>query len=211
MFRPLLSQCTRQFCTNFFTCHSSLRRATLRGEVRNYLSGGESSVIDRDVDDVIALLNGTLANYPAADATRIVVTGGSRGGGVSHLLSVRDERIKGAAIYYGATNHLHESIATAIRTAMETGQSMQNQSPAQRWMPQYTIPRRYTEFKRTRLALIRRSAYFFADRMPVQVHHGTDDRAVPVVQSEVLGEKMHLQPASSTIRVFFYPGGVHSQ
>ncbi|MBU0754877.1 MAG: hypothetical protein KJ645_07035, partial [Planctomycetes bacterium] len=90
---------------NFFYVLASYRGETLdAGIFGTYVSEGDQSVMDHDVDDVIALLNGVLANVSDADGSRVVAYGQSRGGCVYLLLGVRDSRIQLLTELYGPTS-----------------------------------------------------------------------------------------------------------
>lgn len=180
------------------------------------LSGGEESTFDLDVDCSIAMLNGVLAFTPGADATRIAVNGGSRGGGVSYLMSVRDERVGKACILFGATDHLthpglKEQIIEYVEGGMEGGYPNPVVMVAMRWAVEAYLEGKAT-FEETRLALLRRSVLFFAEALPapLDVHHGTADNAVDVAHSQRLAERMAELGATAPDFVYYeYPGGGH--
>ena len=206
----------RDCYSNFFVIAASYRSEPLRAEpldLGELRSEGTSSVIDRDVTDVIALLNGVLENIPGADEDRIVAQGGSRGAGVTGLLVVRDQRISRAGVLYGATDHMHPDIRSAVERARETGQNAGN--PVNRTA--MTHVEAYFDGELTlaeaRQALIRSSVVYFAEDLPApyQHHHGTEDRSVPVAQGRALAERMvELGIAPPDFEYTEYEGGEHS-
>jgi len=59
-----------------------------------------------------------------------------------------------------------------------------------------------------RMALLRRSALYFADRLPpIQIHHGTADEIVPISQSDRLVAQ--LERSNLPVEYFQYPGVGH--
>ena len=151
-------------------------------------SEGDISEFDGDIDDVLALLNGTITNYSGADQNNINVFGGSRGGAVSYLMSVRDHRVRRAAYFFGATDHMtFPNLETAVNNIMSNGAPS---SPF--YMTVINIATPYLNgdlsLADARLALLSRSAIHFVDQMPfhVQIHHGDQDTAVPVENSRLM-------------------------
>ena len=208
---------------NVFIVGATFRGETLRagqpGLLEEYVAEGPGqdepnywdSVFDGDIDDVIHLLNGTLANIPGADGDRIGIIGGSRGGGVSYLVSVRDPRIRRASIYYGAANHLSTHIYEAIERFVETGQRRFN-PPTNMTYEVAVGPLLDGEmtFEDARHALISRSAYYFLESMPsLQLHHGTDDNAVRVEHSRQVDSWMQAL-GRADFQYFEYQGGGHN-
>ena len=176
------------------------------------LSEGVSSVIDRDVNDVIALLNGVLREVRGVDPNRIVAHGGSRGAGVTGLLAVRDPRISRAGVYYGATDHLHPDVRAAVQRALETGRGAGNpvNQTTMRTLQAYLDGQ--LSFAEARQTLIRSSLVYFADSLPSPYHHhhGTADRSVPIAQGRALAEAMvSIGREAPDFEYYEYEGGEH--
>lgn len=179
----------------------------------DFLSEGENSEFDGDLDDTIALLNGALEHVSGANEERIHAFGGSRGGCVTHLLSVRDSRFKGGVAFFGATNHMLPEIQESIESYLENGGQLTNpvlstayNSAVEPWMSGSL------SFADARLALIRRSALFFAEStpMPFHVHHGAVDFIVPIIHSEIFTERMEELGRLEEGYVYWeYPNGGH--
>lgn len=212
----ILGQASNGCMREFVVVVPSFRGEVLRTEglgLGDLLSEGEKSEFDGDLDDTIALLNGTLEHVGGADAGRIAAFGGSRGGCVTHLLSVRDERIQSGVAFFGATNHMLEEIRDSIIEILEEDGQSTNPvvstallSAVMPWLDGEL------SFSEARLALIRRSALFFADQtpMPFEVHHGTADFVVPVIQSQIFADRMSELGNEKLGFVYWeYPGGGH--
>ncbi len=176
-------------------------------------SGGPISEFDRDVDDVIALLNGTIANYAGADETNVSVFGGSRGGCVSYLLSVRDARIHTGVYFYGATDHMtYPGLEAIIQNILDTGGGAN---------PFYNTVRNFAEpymdgtmsLADARMELLSRSAiHFIQHNLPdnMQIHHGDADGAVPVENSRIMDTALtNSSLPTGNYTYYEYPGGGH--
>ena len=212
----ILGQASNGCMREFVVVVPAFRGEELRTEVLglgDLLSEGEKSEFDGDLDDTISLLNGTLEHVSGADPNRIAAYGGSRGGCVTHLLSVRDERIQAGVAFFGATNHMREEIRDSIIEIVEEGDQATNPVVSTAYLSA-VVPWLDGElsFAEARLALIRRSALFFAELtpMPFEVHHGTADFVVPVIQSQIFAERM-IELGNDELGFVYweYPGGGH--
>ena len=184
------------------------------GPMGTFLSEGPTSVIDRDVDDTMAMLSCVLEEIPEADAGRVFAHGGSRGGAVTLVLSVRDERIQAAVEFFAASDHTLPSIqANCEALAAAGGGSGSNAVSNHAWIyaaePYLAGTLSLAEARQVLHAC---SMAFFAHRLPpLQAHHGTADPAVLYEQSERLVEVMtDLGVAPPCFEFFSYPGGGHS-
>lgn len=73
----------------------AFRGRTLQFAGRSWTAGGDfCDGFDGAADDTMALLNVLEATEPAADVSRLLVRGGSRGGSVALLLGQRDARVR---------------------------------------------------------------------------------------------------------------------
>lgn len=201
---------------NYFIALPSFRSEELRtGNLApvDYLSEGEPSEMDGDTDDALALLSGVL-NIPGADVNRIGVTGGSRGGGVSHIMAAKDSRITHVCAYFGATNHM---TLPGLQEKMEN--YVDNGGPLN---PPETATYTYgvapyldgiLSLAEARLALLRRAPVYFVEDMPsaYQVHHGDVDPVVTVDHSQTLASEFSNQGiVAPEFEYFEYPGLSHS-
>ncbi len=176
------------------------------------LSDGAVSEFDGDVDDALALLNGTIANYGGVDATNISVTGGSRGGCVSYLVSIREARINRGVYFYGATDHITApGLQDSIETILANGTSVG---------PYYTTVKNIAEayedgtlpLHTARLELIRRSPIHFLNYLPdnIQIHHGALDFVVPIFTSDELDAALIANNLPlGDYAYYIYPDGGH--
>ena len=138
-------------------------------------------MIDRDVDDTMAMLSCVLEEIPEADAGRVFAHGGSRGGAVTLVLSVRDERIQAAVEFFAASDHTLPSIqANCEALAAAGGGSGSNAVSNHAWIyaaePYLAGTLGLAEARRVLLAC---SMAFFAHRLPLRLpRHGGPGRLV---------------------------------
>lgn len=144
--------------------------------------------------DVLDLIL-ALPSLPQADPGRIGVLGHSRGGGIaSHIMVTADVD---AVVLYASLSTDEEAnwyryrdvfgVTWPDEDALEVG------SPA-------TNPEGY--------AMISPVNYLDRARMPVQIHHGTDDGTLPISWSRDLHERM--QALGLYSELYEYPGAGHS-
>lgn len=190
----------------------SFRSEPLRSGTRVFLSEGEPSPWDRDVDDALSLLTVALQEEPAADPERIAVLGLSRGGGVGLLMGARDPRVKAVVSFFGPTDFFDPWMREIAEEAL---QGRPRDLPGLAWFDRtYLQPLRRGEVSldAVRRELIRRSPALFAPSLPaVQIHHGTADPVVAFSQAERLDTVMReLGRGEPSYQFFAYPGGGHS-
>ncbi len=200
----------------------SFRDEPLRlGDAGTLTSEGPASPWDRDVDDALALLDVALAANPSADAGRIGAVGLSRGGGVSLLLAVRDQRITRVLDFFGPTDFFGPFVQDIAADALEGGD--RNLPGFDVLNARFIQPLQRGEISVAdmRLELLRRSPAQFADRLPVvQAQHGTDDPTVLVGQTRLLERALReagrqvttdvSTPSSAEAEFFYWEGGVHN-
>ncbi len=193
----------------------SFRGETLAADALGFgdlQSGGEVSEFDGDIDDVLALVNGTLANYAGADAADMSVFGGSRGGAVSYLQSIRDPRISKAVYFFGATDHMtYPALEQTVAQIMTKGQGA---GPF--YATVVNIAEQYEAgtltLAQARQQLLMRSAIHFVGRLPaaIQIHHGAQDNVVPVAHSQLLNEALLANNLPIGAYAYYeYPDGTH--
>ncbi|HEV3051684.1 MAG TPA: prolyl oligopeptidase family serine peptidase, partial [Longimicrobium sp.] len=179
--------------------------------LRRYRSEGRPSPWDRDVDDAMALLSTVLAQVPEADSTRIAVWGRSRGGGVGLLMAIRDPRVRGVVDFFGPTDFYLPEVRQLADRALR---SRIPRLPGAGYLADsvlFALRDGRTTVERARSELLRRSPVYFADRLPpVQIHHGTRDKEVPIVHSERLMDALtRLGRTGPLWELHRYPGGGH--
>ena len=177
-----------------------------------YLSEGEPSPWDRDVDDALALLNIALETTTEADPTRIGILGFSRGACVGMLMAVRDPRIDLVVEFFGPTDFFGPFVQEIVEEALRgdprdlPGVNFLNRTLIQ------PLKNGEVSIEDFRPEIIRRSPVYFAERLPgLQVHHGTADTIVPVSQAkrliEVMGELGRSEPE---FEYYLYEDGGHN-
>ncbi|MBM3280440.1 MAG: peptidase [Candidatus Handelsmanbacteria bacterium] len=189
----------------------SFRSEALRYGQEVFLSEGEASPWDRDVDDALGLVAVALAVEPAIDPQRLGAVGISRGGAVALLLAQREPRLRRVVEFFGPTDLLDEF---GQEVAAEVLQGQPRPLPGVEYLTRtLLLPLRLgaLSLEEARLGLIRRSPVYFAGRLPaVQVHHGTADPLVPVGQARRLAQAMEgLGRAAPEFEVHIYPEGSH--
>jgi len=178
-----------------------------------YQSEGISSPNDRDADDLITMLSAVIAYVPEADETRIAVYGGSRGGGTAMLAKARDLRVDATAVLFGATDFFTDDLKAAALHHI-SDHSFMGDNPLENAIIIKAIDP-LLQFELTipeaRHRMILSSPVYFAVSLPrIQVHHGTDDQTVPVLQSDRLLEMMQGLGIGPPAYVYYrYPGGTH--
>ncbi|MBI4513985.1 MAG: alpha/beta fold hydrolase [Gemmatimonadetes bacterium] len=190
----------------------SFRSEPLVFERTTYLSEGEPSPWDRDVDDALALLNVALQTTPEADPERIAVLGFSRGAAVGMLMAERDARIDVVVEFFGPTDFFGPFVQDVVTDALR---GVLRDLPGLDYLNQQFIQplkRGELTIEDVRPELLRRSPVYFANRLPqLQVHHGTADTTVPVGEAERLFEVMRdLGRGEPGFEFFLYPGGGHN-
>jgi hypothetical protein len=202
---------------NFFIVMPSYRGEALDARVLDpahpewlFHAEGTASVLDYDVDDVMTALNAVLKKIKQTDKTRIAAYGTSRGGAVTLLLDARDSRIKRTVdMFGGADMMLTQEALEAASCGEPAGNPILTLL-----MDQVICPYLAGELTldEARLALVRRSAVYFADGLfKLQIHHGTADTTVPIAHSESLASAIAALGTTPPFYQFYvYPGGVHS-
>jgi len=189
----------------------SFRAEALSVDGTAFLSEGEPSPWDRDVDDAIALLDAALATTPRADPQRVGALGFSRGGLVALLMAIRDDRVDQVLEFFGPTDFF-DTFARQVVTEALQGRP--------RGLPGIAIlDQRFIQplkqgalsEEQVRPELVKRSAVLFADRIPtLQLHHGTADDVVDVSQARSLIRAMErLGRGPPDFEGFLYEGGGH--
>jgi dipeptidyl aminopeptidase/acylaminoacyl peptidase len=196
---------------DFVLVAPSFRSEPLSFSGRQYVSEGEPSPWDRDVDDALALLNVALTTTPAADAERIGVLGLSRGACVGLLMAIRDPRIDLVIEFFGPTDFFGPFVQEVAEEALR-GQP-RNLPGVNHLNGTVIEPLKRGELTiaDARPELLRRSPVYFARLLSqVQVHHGTADVVVPVGEATRLIEVMRaLGRTAPAFESYIYVGGGH--
>jgi len=189
----------------------SFRAEKLRYKGVTYTSTGDASPWDRDVDDVLSLIDVAASLVPAIDGERIGLVGFSRGASVAMLAGIRDKRIDLVIEFFGPTDFhsawTEEIFADALDGSLRDlpGVSTLNADIIQ---PLKSGTKTYAD---VRLELLRRSPVYFVDQLPpTQGHHGMLDIVVPVSEAELLRAAFVAEGLPSTDHALYtYPLGGH--
>ncbi len=190
----------------------SFRSEQLRYNGVTHTSTGDASPWDRDVDDVLSLIDVAIATVPAIDEERIGLVGFSRGACVAMLAGIRDERIDLVIEFFGPTDFYSDWTEDIFADALEgslrdlPGLSVLNANVIQ---PLKAGELSYAEVRKE---MLRRSPVYFLDYLPpTQGHHGTSDNVVPVSEGNRLKSAMSSSGLSTDdYTVYIYTGGGHN-
>ncbi|MEM8607160.1 MAG: prolyl oligopeptidase family serine peptidase [Myxococcota bacterium] len=185
----------------YVTVLPSFRGHELRVGDDVWASGGDPyDQCDGGTDDALAFLEAALMTTPTADATRLAVIGGSRGGNVGMMVGVRREDVDGIANVAGPTNYLLEELL-----------DVPNMVPLYANYFVAGLLEGSGNVEQARERMLSCSPLYFADRLPpLQSHHGTADRNVPFTQAEALDQRMRaLGRAVPSYQLFVYQGANH--
>ncbi len=129
----------------------------------------------RDVNDALNLIP-VAENIDYCDSERMAIEGASRGGMTTYIALTREDRFKCAITHAGVAD---------LFTLTETRGGLAE------WIDAFFGELPVSDKERK---LSERSAVYFADRFPDKVPllliHGTDDKRVPISQSEALAEEL---------------------
>jgi len=208
---PLLALAMGNLRNQFVIVFPSFRDEPLIYKDREWKSDGPPSPWDYDVDDTISLVNVTLDLIPESAPDRYLVVGASRGAGVALLMGIRDDRIMGIISFFGPTDFMNDWARDLARNILKGG--VVNLPGVGYLRTEYVVPWWLGDrsLDEARLALIRRSAGFYAEDLPaLQIHHGDMDEVVSVTQAESMIEAMSaLGRGGLDFEAFIYPGGAH--
>lgn len=157
------------FILGWVAFRGQILRITLDGHLYESprSEGSVGDAFDGATDDAQALLNVILSTVATADASRIAVRGGSRGGTVALLLAERDARVRRAISVVGPTDMLRLT------------QTNQEDRTYQLQFLQELKEGRQT-LAEARQRLLASFPLYFAQRLPLtQLHLGSQDRIVP--------------------------------
>ena len=197
---------------NYFLVIPSFRGEPLVTQFAGtFLSGGNPSWADRDVDDTAALLSAVQQNIPDLDHSRVAAWGISRGAAVAMLLAARDDRIRRVVDLFGFTDFSLPSVQAQLDLILNQGVQptgigrVAYESFVLGWI------NGSLSLDEARLAWLRRSPCYFAETLPpIQAHHGLQDTQVDPSHTQVLlGALSSLGLSAPDVEGFFYPNGMH--
>ncbi|MEO3693433.1 prolyl oligopeptidase family serine peptidase [Roseateles sp. DJS-2-20] len=171
----------------------AFRGRTLQFAGRSWTAGGDfCDGFDGAADDTMALLNVLEATEPAADVSRLLVRGGSRGGSVALLLGQRDARVRVVSAGSAPVDFYRADAAAAY------GKMFQCQFFTGKTAEQ------------SRSAMIAASALHFPmlrSVSAVYLEHGGADATVPVLNATEMNKRLLADGVKVDLVV--YPGAGH--
>jgi dipeptidyl aminopeptidase/acylaminoacyl peptidase len=192
----------------FVQVASSFRSEPVFWFGETFVSDGAPSTWDRDVRDALVMLS-CAERLSDADPSRVVTFGGSRGGAVSLLAAIRmPDKFLRVVDLFGPTDFFDPAFRADLQALLE---GTEDARPGVALLQQEVIDP-YLDgllsLDEARLALLRRSALYFANQLPaVQIHHGTVDDIVPISQSDRLAAQ--LESLNADHEYFQYEGKGH--
>lgn len=193
----------------FVQVASSFRSEPVYWFGETYVSDGEPSTWDGDVKDALVMLS-CAEQLADVDQSRVVTFGGSRGGAVSLLAAIRlPGKFLRVVELFGPTDFFDPIYRADLEALLNSG-AEDTRPGVDLLRNEVIVP--YLDglmsLTDARKALLRRSALYFADRLPpVQIHHGTADEIVPITQSDRLA--MQLENVNTGSEYFQYEGKGH--
>jgi len=197
---------------NYFILMPSYRGEALVSSFAGpFLSEGETSFADRDVDDVISMLSVVLMQYVDIDDARVAAWGISRGGATAMLLKARDPRVRRVVDLFGFTDLSLPSVQAEAFDIVNNGATPTGigrviyEAAVSPWLNGTMT------LAEARLAWIRRSPVFFVDHLaPIQIHHGLQDLSVePAHSISLLDQLSALNLPAGEVEGYLYPNGAH--
>ncbi len=169
------------FVQDFVIVIPAYRGYRLRFQDQTWQSDGDLwDQCDGATDDVLASLNVVLATTQVADPTRVAASGSSRGSNVSLIAAARDPRIQYVVGISGTMDQLQQSYLIHGNLFVLY----------QEWYVRDLLDGVGT-IAQARHKMLACSPPYFTDLLPfVQIHHGTDDQAVPVSHAQALIDAM---------------------
>lgn len=172
-----------------------------------FLSEGDHrDQCDGASDDALALIEVVRADPESHANGEVLAVGGSRGGNVALLLSLRDSMVRGGVSLAGPVDYfVPEFMSHPNMQVLYEGNLV---IPA--------LEQGAAGIAESRLRMLRCSPARFAAASPEprlrwQLHHGTEDAAVPVLNAELLeGAWAAGERDPSDLDVFVYSGEGHS-
>ena len=159
-------------------------------------------------DYTVDVLNAVTAikNYPDADPNRIGMWGHSMGGSITLRSMVVTQDIKAGVIWAGVVASYPDLLERWRRHGAAASRHIPQH--ARRWrndlLEEYGSPEDNPVF----WSSISANAYLEDMSGPLQLHHGTADRSVPVEFSASLNEQ--IQQAGGTVEYYAYQGDNHN-
>lgn len=173
-------------------------------------SGGTKSIFDKDIDNVIALLNGILENYSTINEEQICVYGESRGACVAYLAAIRDPRFTSAMFCYGSTDHLtYPNLQQLIYS--------RHKKDVLPWVARFTAVDDFINgdilLSEGRLKLLQKSPIHFTERLPkqIEIHHGAKDKVVYVENSRRISSLLSNDTSMVYFKYYEYKKGGHGE
>jgi len=192
----------------FVQVASAFRSEPVRWFGEQFLSQGEPSPWDADVADALVMLS-CAERLSNIDASRVLAFGGSRGGAVALLAAARAPgRFRRVVELFGPTDFFDPDFRDDLEALVN---GTEDSRPGVGFLKTKILdPYIHGDLtlEDARRVLIRRSAIYFADRLPpVQIHHGTADEIVPISQSDRLAARLEM--IDQPVEYFQYPGVGH--
>ncbi|MEX2028112.1 MAG: alpha/beta fold hydrolase [Candidatus Curtissbacteria bacterium] len=173
------------------------------GESEGQASGGYgSNGYTVDILNAVA----SIKRYPGVNGEKIGMWGHSMGGHITLRNMVVNKDVK-AGVIWGGVVASYPDLISSWRRGSSFPSSSPSPSGARRWrqqlIEQFGSPEQNPEFWNS----ISATSYLADISGPTQLHHGVEDRSVPVEFSEKLAEQ--LKAAGREVELYTYAGDDH--
>ncbi len=184
------------------------------GELGTFQSEGNGAHYEVDAVDSLAFLDTVLQLIPDADSNCIIATGGSRGGSTTYRMAERSSQIKGIIVYFGVTDFFTDYYRNHVSAVL---QDESKPDFLTRFLMNDMILPLKNEKKtlaEARHSLAMWSSLHYAERLPeyVMIHHGAEDKVVPLAHSERMIDRLKaLGFTSPSFQYYIYEGKGHTR
>jgi len=152
----------------------------------------------------------SITRYPDADSNRIGMWGHSMGGSITLRSMVVNNKIKAGVIWAGVVASYQDLATNWRRSQPWTPSSREQNMPEHHRVGRQNLINTYGDYQANprfwnEIAPI---SYIADISGPIQIHHGTADREVPLLFSQKLDEAM--KSAGKEVELFTYEGDDHN-
>ena len=173
-----------------------------------WTSEGAVSIWDGEVDDALALIHAAWAQ-PGVATGNAAALGFSAGGAIALLTAIREPGVVRVVDFFGPADFFGNFSQRLLLSILDDRPPPLTSIAELQASIVDPLERGDLSVAGMRLELLRRSALYFADRLPtVLAHHGLADDVVSVEETQRLVRAM--LDAGGSIEAYYYAGGGHS-
>lgn len=182
----------------------SFRSEPLQIETQEWLSEGNPSPWDRDVDDLLQFLSALDSLGMEGYRDTLAGLGISRGGGTILLAAIREPRLTRVVDFFGPTDFFGDFVRSECEAIWWGTPSDRPGVSSLTELFIEPLQSGVLSIPEARQALLRRSPKYFAEDLPaLQIHHGGADTVVPIAESQALWAAYELAHGGNTESAFY--------